>query len=150
MVLCGTNLFPQGGAVSAKDHPNNAPGVPMVFPPAVHRLQVRFVNPAVKKFARFLPTFAVIEHRGRKSGKRYETVVNANRKGNKLAVILGHGKADWVRNVLAAGEADVHLFRRDVHIVNPRVVPAGTDDPALPPIARRAAHRMGVFVAETT
>jgi deazaflavin-dependent oxidoreductase (nitroreductase family) len=150
MVLCGTNLFPQGGAVSAKDHPNNAPGVPMVFPPAVHRLQVRFVNPAVKKFARFLPTFAVIEHRGRKSGKRYETVVNAHRKGNKLAVILGHGKADWVRNVLAAGEADVHLFRRDVHIVNPRVVPAGTDDPALPPIARRAAHRMGVFVAETT
>jgi deazaflavin-dependent oxidoreductase (nitroreductase family) len=150
MVLCGTNLFLQGGAVSAKDHPNNAPGVPMVFPPAVHRLQVRFVNPAVKKFARFLPTFAVIEHRGRKSGKRYETVVNAHRKGNKLAVILGHGKADWVRNVLAAGEADVHLFRRDVHIVNPRVVPAGTDDPALPPIARRAAHRMGVFVAETT
>lgn len=136
--------------MSAKDHPNNAPGVPMVFPPLVHRLQVKYVNPVVKKVARFLPTFAVIEHRGRKSGKHYQTVVNAHRKGNTLAVILGHGKADWVKNVLAAGEADVHLFRRDVHIVNPRVVSAGTDDPALPAVARRAARRIGVFVAETT
>ncbi|MGA8547577.1 MAG: nitroreductase family deazaflavin-dependent oxidoreductase [Mycobacterium sp.] len=136
--------------MSAKDHPNNAPGVPMVFPPAVHRAQVKYINPVVKKVARFLPSFAVIEHRGRKSGKPYETVVNTHRKGNTLAVILGHGKADWVRNVLAAGEADMHLFRRDVHIVNPRVVQAGTDDPAIPPLARRAAHRMGVFVAEIT
>jgi deazaflavin-dependent oxidoreductase (nitroreductase family) len=136
--------------VSATDHPNNAPGVPMVFPPLVHRLQVKYVNPVVKKVARFLPSFAVIEHRGRKSGKPYETVVNAHRKGNTLAVILGHGKADWVKNVLAAGDADMHLFRRDVHIVNPRVVAAGTDDPALPAVARRAARRMGVFVAETT
>jgi deazaflavin-dependent oxidoreductase (nitroreductase family) len=135
--------------VSAENHRNNVPGVPMVFPPAVHRLQVRYVNPGVKKVARFLPTFAVIEHRGRKSGKHYETVVNVHRKGTTLAVILGHGKADWVKNVLAAGEADMHLFRRDVHIVNPRVVPAGTHDPGLPVLARRAARRIGVFVAET-
>jgi len=136
--------------VSGKDHPNNAPGVPMVFPPPVHRLQVKYVNPVVKKVARFLPTFAMIEHRGRKSGKHYETVVNAHRKGSTVAVILGHGKADWVKNVLAAGQADMHLFRRDVHIVNPRVVPAGTDDPSLPAVVRRAARRIGVFVAETT
>jgi deazaflavin-dependent oxidoreductase (nitroreductase family) len=143
-------LLLPGGFVSAKDHPNDAPGVPMVFPPLVHRLQVKYVNPGVKKVARFLPSFAVIEHRGRKSGKSYQTVVNAYRKGSTLAVILGHGKADWVKNVLAAGEADMHLFRRDVHIVNPRVVPAGTDDPSLPAVARRAARRIGVFVAETT
>jgi deazaflavin-dependent oxidoreductase (nitroreductase family) len=136
--------------VSANNHPNNAPGVPMVFPPLVHRLQVKYVNPGVKKVARFLPTFAVIEHRGRKSGKHYQTVVNVHRKGNTLAVVLGHGKADWVKNILAAGEAEMHLFRRDVHIVNPRLVPAGTDDPALPALARRAARRIGVFVAETT
>lgn len=136
--------------MSAKDHRNNAPGVPMVFPPPVHRLQVKYVNPAVKKVARFLPTFALIEHRGRKSGKHYETVVNAHRKGNTIAVVLGHGKADWVKNVLAAGETDMHLFRRDVHIVNPRLVTAGTHDPALPALARRAARRIGVFVAETT
>ncbi len=50
--------------------------------------------------------------------------------------------------MLAAGEADVHLFRRDVRITNPRIVPAGTDDPSLPWIARRGARQVGVFVAD--
>ena len=44
-----------------------------------------------------------------------------------LAIALGHGKTDWVKNVLAAGEADVHFIRRSVHIINPRIVPAGGD-----------------------
>jgi deazaflavin-dependent oxidoreductase (nitroreductase family) len=134
--------------MSPTDHPNNAPGVPMKFSPVVERLQIKYMNPIVLRVARYLPTFAVVKHRGRKSGEEYETVVNAFRKGNVLAIVLAHGKTNWVKNVLAAGEADVHLFGRDVHIVNPRVVPAGTDDPALPFAARRAARSMGVFVAD--
>ena len=52
-------------------------------------------------------------HRGRKSGKPYETIVTAYRKGDALAISLGHGKTDWVKNVLAAGEADLRFVRRD-------------------------------------
>jgi deazaflavin-dependent oxidoreductase (nitroreductase family) len=102
----------------------------------------------MRPLARFLPTFAVVKHRGRRSGQEYETVVNAFRNGNVLAIALAHGKTNWVKNVLAAGEADVHLFRRDVHIINPRVLPAGSDDPALPRFMRRGAKTMGVFVAD--
>ena len=134
--------------MSAKDHPNNAPGVPMKFPPLVERLQIKYFNPLIRPIARFLPTFAVVEHRGRTSGKKYETTVNAYRKGNVLAIFLAHGKTNWVKNVLAAGEADVHLFRKDVHIVNPRVLPAGTNDPSLPAFIRRGNKNMGVFVAD--
>ena len=108
-------------AASRKDHPNNAPGVPMVFPVAVENFQVKYFNPMIKPFARFMPGMATIKHRGRKSGKPYETIVTAYRKGNVLAIALGHGKTDWVKNVLAAGEADVHFIRRDVHLVNPRI-----------------------------
>ena len=36
------------------------------------------------------------------------------RKGKVLAIALGHGKTDWVKNVLAAGEADVHFDSRDL------------------------------------
>ena len=136
--------------MSPQDHPNNAPGVPMKFPPVVERLQIKYFNPLIRPLARYLPTFAIIKHRGRTSGKEYETVVNAFRKGNVLAIGLAHGKTNWVKNVLAAGEADVHLFRRDVHITNPRIVPAGSDDSTLPQFARRAARGMGVFVAEIT
>ena len=93
--------------MSAKDHPNNAPGVPMVYPPTFERLQIKYMNPLVKRISRFMPGVATIKHRGRKSGKTYETVVAPFRKGTVLAIALGHGKTDWVKNVLAAGEADV-------------------------------------------
>ena len=134
--------------MSAKDHPNNAPGVPMKFPPLAERLQIKYMNPLFLRIARFMPTFAVVKHRGRKSGKEYETVVNAFRNGDVLAIALAHGKTNWVKNVLAAGEADVHLFRKDIHITNPRVLPAGTDDAALPRFMRRGTKNMGVFVAD--
>ena len=61
-----------------------------------------------------MPGVAKIRHRGRKSGKTYETVVSPFRKGNVVAVVLGHGKTDWVKNVLAAGEADVLFGKRSL------------------------------------
>jgi deazaflavin-dependent oxidoreductase (nitroreductase family) len=131
-----------------KDHPNNATGVPTVFPIWVENFQVKYFNPAIKPVARYLPGMATIKHRGRKSGKPYETVVTAYRKGKVLAIALGHGKTDWVKNVLAAGEADVHFIRRDVHIVNPRILPAGTGADGLPFMARLQARKMGVLVAD--
>jgi deazaflavin-dependent oxidoreductase (nitroreductase family) len=131
-----------------EDHPNNAPGVPMVYPVWVENFQVKYFNPAIKPVARYLPGMATIKHRGRKSGKPYETVVTAYRKGKVLAIALGHGKTDWVKNVLAAGEADVHFIRRDVHIVNPRILPAGTGADGLPFMARLQARKMGVLVAD--
>jgi deazaflavin-dependent oxidoreductase (nitroreductase family) len=134
--------------VKAKDHPNNAPGVPMVYPPAFENFQVKYVNPLLKPISRFLPGFATIKHRGRKSGKPFETIVTAFRKGDVLAIALGHGKTDWVKNVLAAGEADVHFIRRTVHITNPRIVPAGSSAEGLPFMARAQASRMAIFVAD--
>jgi deazaflavin-dependent oxidoreductase (nitroreductase family) len=135
-------------AMSAKDHPNNAPGVPMIYPPVVERLQVKYFNPMIKPIARFLPGMATIKHRGRKSGKPYETIVTAYRKGNVVAIALGHGKTDWVKNVLAAGEADLHFIRRDVHLTNPRIVPAGSGAEDLPRMAQLQANRVGIFVAD--
>lgn len=140
--------------MSAKDHPNNAPGVPAVFPPWFERFQIKYINPAVKPVARFLPGTATIKHRGRTSGKAYDTVITPYRKGNVLAIALGHGKTDWVKNVLAAGEADVQLGRnRVVHLTNPRILPAGSGGPDaenLPRMARMQLRRLGVFVGDIT
>jgi hypothetical protein len=46
--------------VSKKDHPNNTPGVPMVFPPLLHRLQVKYFNPTIMPLARHAPGFATM------------------------------------------------------------------------------------------
>ena len=120
----------------------------MIFPVAVENFQVKYFNPMIKPFSRFLPGMSTITHRGRKSGKPYETIVTAYRKGEVLAIALGHGKTDWVKNVLAAGEADVHFIRRDVHIVNPRILPAGANADGLPFMARVQARKIGVLVAD--
>ncbi len=138
--------------MSKKDHANNAPGVPMVFPVWFENLQVKYLNKAIKPIARFLPGTATITHRGRKSGSPYETVITPYRKGNTLAIALAHGKTNWVKNVLAAGEADVHYGRnRVVHLTNPRIVPAGSTGPeveALPRMVRMQVRRVGVFVGD--
>jgi hypothetical protein len=61
---------------------------------------------------------------------------------------LVHGKTNWVKNVLAAGEADIQIGKKTLHLVNVRVLPAGTVDPSLPRLAQVAAKRAGVFVAD--
>ena len=133
----------------AQDHPNNAPGVPMIFPPWFENFQIKYINPVAVPIARFTPGITVITHRGRKSGRRLETAVSAYRKGHTVAIMLGHGKTNWVKNILAAGEADIRLRGRDVHLINPRIVEAGSDNPSLPLMARIAARRgFGVFVAD--
>lgn len=122
--------------------------LPRMFPPWMDRLQLKYVNPVVKPLAGRLPGLSKLKHRGRRSGAGYETVVTTYRMDNGLAIVLGHGKTDWVKNVLAAGEADVVLRGRQVHLVNPRIVPPGGAGIALPAIARLQARRSAVFVAD--
>src|SRR5690606_38378651 len=124
------------------------PGVPMLFPPLLERLQIKYINPLVRPLSRRMPGLGVIKHRGRTSGKEYETIVTPYRKGRLLAVGLAHGKTNWVKHVLAGGEADIQIGRKALHLVNPRVLPAGTVDPTLPRMAQVVAKRSGVFVAD--
>ncbi len=133
---------------SRKQHPNNAAGVPMLVPPALENFQIKYINPLMTPISRKLPGMSVITHIGRTSGTRYDTPVTAYRKGQTLAIGLIHGKTNWVKNVLAAGEADILVSRKNLHLVNPRVVPAGTKDPSLPVIARMMARKTGVLVAD--
>lgn len=137
--------------MSAVDRPDSAPDFPRIFPPWFDRFQVKYLNPALKPLARYLPGTAMIKHRGRKSGKPYETIITAYRKGDVVAIALGHGKTDWVKNVLAAGEADLRFIRRTVHLTNPRILPAGSRGPevaGLPRLARLQLNRVAVLVAD--
>jgi deazaflavin-dependent oxidoreductase (nitroreductase family) len=134
--------------MSRQDHPNNTPGVPMLFPVWFEKFQIKYLNRATRPFVRFIPGFALVKHHGRTSGTPYETIVAAYRKGNVLAIALAHGKTNWVKNVLAAGKADVHVGRKDIHITNPRVLPPGSDGAGLPFLARQQIGRVAVLVGD--
>ena len=130
--------------MSDKGRLEPAPGARTRLPYSEPNLIIRRSNTTAWQ----IPTAATIRHRGRKSGRQYVTVVNAFRKGKIVAIPLSHGQITWVNNVLASGEADIHLLGRDVHIVNPRVLPVGAKDPTLPIGAARAARGNEVLVAE--
>lgn len=79
-----------------------------------------------------LPWFGIITHRGRKSGRTYRTPINVFRRPGGFVVALTYGQGDWVKNVLAAGQAGIHTGGRDHDVGNPRVIedPTGAGLPA--------------------
>jgi len=57
---------------------------------------------------RFLPLWAVLRHRGRKSGKEYSTPIAPIPGATTFLIALPWGRGtDWVRNVEAAGGCQI-------------------------------------------
>src|SRR6266508_1110713 len=77
----------------------------MPLPQGLGRFNRLVTNPVTRTFAGRVPGFAIVVHRGRTSGRRYRTPVNAFARpdgGYTLALTYGPD-AQWVRNVLAQG-----------------------------------------------
>jgi deazaflavin-dependent oxidoreductase (nitroreductase family) len=90
----------------------------------------RYVNPVTQPLASRLPTFAVLTHRGRKSGCNYQTPINVFRRGGDYYFFLTYGSdVQWVKNVLAAGSCSIETRGRVVELVEPELV---TDPDLLP------------------
>jgi deazaflavin-dependent oxidoreductase (nitroreductase family) len=79
-------------------------------------------NPISRRFVRWLPGFGILAYRGRKSGKQYRTPMNVFRHGNDRIFALTYGSdVQWVKNVLAAGEATLEVRRKTIRLVDPEV-----------------------------
>jgi deazaflavin-dependent oxidoreductase (nitroreductase family) len=87
--------------------------------PAINK---RVFNPIQRLWAPWLPPFALIVHRGRRSGREYRTPVLAWRSGSTLYVGLYYGaRVHWVRNLVAAGGGEVVRRGRRERIVSVRI-----------------------------
>ena len=110
----------------------------MGFPRGLARFNKRVTNRVQGLWAPHLRPWAMIVHKGRKSGREFRTPVLAFRSGDLLQVVLFYGEeADWLRNVLAAGGAQVVRGGRTGRLTGVRVVDAA--DPAVSPAVRRMA-----------
>jgi len=79
-------------------------------------------NPLARRFAGWLPWFGILSYPGRTSGKTYRTPLNVFRHGDTYVVALTYGSdVDWVKNVIAAGGADLRTRGRDVRLVEPEL-----------------------------
>lgn len=95
----------------------------MPLPRALARFNRVATNRIGRVLAPRLPGAGVIVHRGRKSGREYRTPISAFRRPGGYAVALTYGPdAEWVRNVLAAGDAVLETGGRQIRVTYPRVV----------------------------
>jgi hypothetical protein len=95
--------------------------VAIELPRALARFNRRVTNPIQGVYAWALPPWAVICHRGRRSGRAYRTPVVALKRGRTLRVAVLYGEeSDWVQNVIAGG-GQVVRAGRTYDLIEPRL-----------------------------
>ena len=114
---------------------------------ALLRIGVRRLNPLILSFAgsRRLPMFAVIHHRGRRSGRAYTTPLGARPTADGFVIPLTFGEqADWFRNVQAAGECVIRWKGVNYPVIEPVVVDWATVRSAFYPVERVVVPLIGI------
>src|SRR5262245_58911513 len=105
----------------------------MPIPRAVTRFNKNVANHVTGIFAGRVPPLAVMNHKGRKSGKEYETPIMAFRTQDGFAIILTYGQdVDWLKNVLAAGRCELLYRRRWYALESPQLRPFADVKDSLP------------------
>lgn len=80
------------------------------------------LNRVTRHIAPWMPGFAVVVHRGRRSGRLYQTPVNVFPAKDGYVLALTYGPdTDWVKNVLAAGGCELRTRGRVIRMVSPHL-----------------------------
>ena len=97
---------------------------PLVLRPIV-ALSRSVVNPRQLRRAGRPGAYAsIIRHLGRRTGRAYETPVGVVPDGDAFLIVLPYGlRTQWLRNVLAAGEATLVTEGSTYRVDRPEVVP---------------------------
>jgi deazaflavin-dependent oxidoreductase (nitroreductase family) len=109
----------------------------------VARFNRAATNRLTLRIAGWLPGFAIVAHVGRRSGKVYQTPVNAFRTATGYRIALTYGaESDWVRNVLAADRCTLTVRGKRVALEHPRLV-TEADRRWAPPVVRQILGLIG-------
>lgn len=95
----------------------------MPIPKSVARFNRFVTNPIGRLVAGWAPGFAIVRHRGRKSGKSYSTPINIFKFEDRFVVALTYGSnIDWLKNVVVAGGCTIRYRNREIELVDPKLV----------------------------
>ena len=81
------------------------------------------LNRVVRHVAPRMPGLGLVVHRGRRSGRTYQTPVTTFPTANGFIIALTYGaeNTDWVKNVRAAGGCELRTRGRVLRLDSPRV-----------------------------
>ncbi|MGB5794520.1 MAG: nitroreductase family deazaflavin-dependent oxidoreductase [Mycolicibacter algericus] len=99
----------------------------MQLPQRLARFNRHVTNPIQRMWAGWAPSFGILEHVGRRSGKPYRTPLSVfstlddGRPG--VAILLTYGPdRDWLKNIIAAGGGRMRRHGKTFAVSNPQVV----------------------------
>ncbi len=93
--------------------------------------------------------FSIVQHKGRRSGRAYQTPVLASYFDGMIVIPLSYGeKVDWLRNVLAQGGCEIIRNKNKINATNPEVIDSSVAYEVLPEERRRLfeRHKMEKFL----
>jgi hypothetical protein len=102
------------------------------------RLAMRLTNPVAALMAghRVVTVYAVLRHRGRRTGKEYAVPVAIGATPDSFVLPVAHERAQWIPNVMAAGECVVRWNGREWRAVEPEIIDRSEAVAAFGPVAR--------------
>jgi hypothetical protein len=106
----------------------------------------RLVTPLAGPLAgrRVFTIWALVRYRGRRSGRDYTTPIAIGVTPDTFVIPLPFAGAQWILNVMAAGECVIRWNGRDHHAVDPEVVDRAVGAQAFGPIPRFLLQFVGI------
>ena len=126
----------------------------MQLPQRLARFNRHVTNPIQRLWAGWAPSFGILEHVGRRSGRAYRTPLSVFTTDDGVAILLTYGPdRDWLKNLTAAGGGRMRRYGKAFGVIDPRVVPkaeaAGHVTPRWQPIFRRLPFEQAVLLTRT-
>ena len=116
----------------------------MPIPSRVARWNKVGLNRITRHVAPWMPGFGLVVHRGRRSGREYQTPVNVFPAEDGFVIALTYGAdTDWVKNVRAAGGCELRTRGRVLRVGSPRVYHDETRH-GIRPLERQMLRLLGV------
>lgn len=116
----------------------------MPIPRIVRQWNKVGLNRVTRHIAPWMPGLGVVVHRGRRSGRLYQTPVSVFGTEDGYVLALTYGPdTDWVRNVLAAGGCELRTRGRVVRLVSPHLFHDETRS-GIRPLERQVLRVIGV------
>ena len=116
----------------------------MPIPMRVARWNKAGLNRITRHVAPWMPGFGLVVHRGRRSGREYQTPVNVFQADDGFVIALTYGAGtDWVKNVQAAGGCELRTRGRVLRVGSPRVYHDETRH-GIRPLERQMLRLLGV------
>ena len=107
----------------------------------------RLLNPLIMRLAGspHVPMLAIIQHRGRRSGRLYSTPVGARPTTDGFVLPLTFGEqTDWFRNVRATGGCTIHWMGIKYSVVEPEIITWAAARVAVYPLERFFMPLIGI------